>query len=79
MSYWIEDGFVLPPSRRTRGASKYPWKLMRVGQSFFVPEDDAKNFYSNVNQANKNYSPLRYQARAAEKDGIRGVRVWRVE
>ena len=79
MNYEIEDGIVLPAHARHTGCAKYPWKQMRVDQSFFVSTADAKNIYSNISHANKAYAPRRYKGKTAEKDGIRGVRVWRVE
>ena len=79
MNYELEDGIVLPKAARGNRSSRYPWKEMLIDQSFFVPRTSSKNIYPNINYANKSYAPRKYTGRAAEKDGIRGVRVWRVE
>ena len=52
MNYELEDGIVLPAHARHTGCAKYPWKQMRVDQSFFVSNADAKNIYSNISHAN---------------------------
>ena len=79
MSYEIEEGVVMPRALRGSRTMKYPWKEMLVDQSFFVPQTNSKNVYASINHANKSYAPRKYTGRAAEKDGIRGTRIWRVE
>lgn len=78
MSYEIEEGVVMPRAMRGNITTKYPWKEMLVDQSFFVPQTATKNIYASIVHANKRYAPRKYAGRAAEKDGIRGTRIWRV-
>lgn len=39
MSIKVQDNAQIPPSRRKRSASKYPFATMAVDQWFFVPDE----------------------------------------
>lgn len=68
----IEKNVPLPtPSGRT---PKYPWRMMEVGDSFFVRNTTVKNFSGNTWSAWKK-TGFKYAVRA-EGDG---VRVWRIK
>ena len=59
--------------------SKYPFKKMKVGDSFFVPHPEAKQARQaalgrNKRKRNPN-NPMRFITRTTEG----GVRIWRVE
>jgi hypothetical protein len=55
----------------------FPFDGMEVGDSFFIPTlKSSETIYSAVEAAKKHN--LRVKAFAAMKDGIMGVRVWRV-
>lgn len=55
----------------------FPFDGMEVGDSFFIPTlKSSEVVYSAVESAKKH--KLRVKAFAAMKDGIMGVRVWRV-
>lgn len=74
MSYPIEKGFALPQVH-----SRYNWKKMEVGDSFFVPKAERR---TNVVRAaacwaNKQYAPKHWIVRARVENDVPGVRVWR--
>jgi hypothetical protein len=55
----------------------FPFDGMEVGDSFFIPTlKSSEAIYSAV-EASKKHN-LRVKAFAAMKDGIMGIRVWRV-
>lgn len=75
----VEYGIPMPGSRS--GLRKYPFELMKIGDSFFVPT--LKSF--NSTQASllrsaadfaKNHKP---NARFVTRRTASGVRIWRVE
>lgn len=65
----VDKGIPIPQPRR-----KYPWKKMKVGDSFFVPNDCTANVAGGAGWAGLKYN-MRFVCR--KMDG--GVRVWRVE
>ena len=70
----IEDGIPIPGQNKVRG-TKYPWKELQVGQSFFVPLNGkrAAVVQSTLNSAGK-YVGMKVATRQVEG----GVRVWRI-
>ena len=70
--YEVEDGIPMPELVRKSNEPKYPWRLMGVGQSFFIPEITAGRLWSQIAQAKKRTG---YTFTARNVDG--GVRVWR--
>ena len=75
-SYEILDEEPIP----TRGnrVSKYPFALLKVGQSFFVPEKTVKTFGPTV-QGQKNKLRQNFTIRNTTREGVEGVQVWRTE
>lgn len=65
----IEKDIPLPPVRRKR-ESKYPFAVMEVGDSIFVPLETAQF----VGGYTANLKPKKFASR--QVDG--GVRVWRI-
>jgi hypothetical protein len=72
----IERGIPIPP--RIFGANgrvaKYPWRSMRVGESFTAPADRLNSIKVLIHRNSKPPSKKRFTWRAAE-DG--SIRVWR--
>ena len=59
----------LPEPRR-----RYPYKVMDIGDSFFVDNQDVRTMSNNNYRAGKNYA----RKFVARREG-NGVRVWRTE
>ena len=55
----------------------FPFDGMEVGDSFFIPTLKSAEAIYSVVEASKKHN-LRVKAFAAMKDGIMGIRVWRV-
>lgn len=78
----VESGIPMPAHNSRQG--KYPWRAMAVGDSFFVPigghhgVNSAASISHGVSYMRKRYS-LHFLYRTVIEDGIKGVRVWRVE
>ena len=66
MNYDIEKDIVIPGTKK-----KYPWNDMEIGDSFFVPEADAKGVSSSHR---KHYGEEHVTRRV---DG--GIRIWRTK
>lgn len=66
----VEKGIPVPSARKD---GMYPWSLMEVGDSFFVPEATIKTISPLASSHGKRHTTL-YKCRTL--DG--GVRVWRV-
>ena len=70
MTLTIDKGVALPPARAGR---KYPFRLMKVGESFFAPGITQDTMCSMV--------PRKYgkwATRVWREGNIGGVRVWRI-
>ena len=67
------DKGVPSPDRHQR--SKYPWDDMEVGDSFFAPGTKA----SSLNGAISMRRPKKFTRRTLVENGVKGIRVWRVE
>ncbi len=65
MGIEIEDGIPVPPAAGR--ASKYPWDVVSVGQSFFIPGRQKKLLVP------KRLKPRKFTQRIDET----GLRVWR--
>jgi len=61
------------PVPETRG--KYPWKNMKVGDSFFIAcsKENIKKVMGNLHGSGTRHFPVRVQSNG------KGVRVWRVK
>ena len=71
----IETGIPIPKGKPTERKFAYPFSKMQVGESFFVPKTDS----SFVGVYRTRLAPKKFTTRVEEVDGIKGVRVWRVE
>lgn len=73
MTYKIETGVPTPPRAQKR--RKYPLGDMSVGDSFFVPGGDSQT----IGASWRRFKPKLFTARTVTENGIKGVRVWRLE
>ena len=73
MTIEVEKGVPLPDSK-WRGAAKYPWLTLEVGDSFFVPGIKSASRISGQWWVQKR-TGRKFTKRAV--DG--GVRVWRIK
>ncbi len=73
----VEKGVPMPKPVRAGRQTKYPWKELAVGDSFFVPADAVKpqSARGAVRTANRIYADRRFATRTVEG----GIRVWRIE
>ncbi len=81
-SQFILDSHIPVPEDDTRGRPLiYPFKIMVVGQSLFVPGDKRKQ--TLINQSASQYGKRnnkKFVTRTNRiEDGVEGVRVWRKE
>lgn len=71
MSFTIERGIPIPPPRWP--TTKWPYRSMELGDSFFVPVGNAgKNIYNNARAAAQAYGQ---KISIRKIDG--GWRIWR--
>lgn len=82
----LEDGYPIPEPLKPglpgqpRPSQQVPWSSMEVGQSCFVPAHLTSYGTVMWNASNAGLRLGRkFRARKAEKDGIPGCRVWRIE
>lgn len=71
----IEKNVPLPANNRE---VKFPFAEMEVNDSFFVEGRTTKSFAS-ITQHWRRKMNHRYATRNVEENGVKGVRVWRVE
>ena len=61
----------------------YPWRDISIGQSLFVPKDPERTMDSLYKSLNScawiYYGKGSYRISICEKNGIPGVRVWRIK
>ena len=72
MDYKIEDGVPIPALRTAQ--AKYPWRLLEVGQSFFVPDKTGRQLSTACVAARKSTG---FQFAVRTVDG--GCRIWRTK
>ena len=58
---------------------KYPWDAMDAGDSFFVPGVAVETLTSAVSVVKKTRKNMRWTCRTVTENGVKGVRVWRIE
>lgn len=79
MGFVIEKNVEIPSAGVTQ--KKYPLRELEVGDSFFVPGENAKAIGRVRNaafQAGKVHG-LAFTCRVVTESGVRGIRVWRTE
>lgn len=64
----------VPMTGKTGAPSKYPYAVMEIGDSFFVP--GKKGVGQVFNPAT--VSPKKFTGRVCAESGVSGVRIWRV-
>ncbi len=74
----IETGIELSLVSRNGRPAKYPWRSMKVGDSFFVAGRTAKSIGGSTSNARKTLGHS-FVARTIIHEGQEGVRVWRTE
>ena len=80
MTFEIEHGVPMPKLR-----SEYQFEDMAVGDSFFVSDEDAeemgigKTTISSAASYAGRTLHVKFITKAAEKEGVKGIRVWRDE
>jgi hypothetical protein len=91
MQYPIETGIPMPEEKIHSRAGKYPWREMRVGDSFLATAAGSLESHPDltVSQIFKKrrdglkallcYQHQRYPQRFQTRIAENGVRVWRVE
>ena len=78
----IENNVPLPPLRYGNNHSKYPWREMKVGDSFHVPPrrpDQSAAQVQAAMAATASGAGKRLKARYTVRQEGDGVRIWRVE
>ena len=75
----IDKGIPMPklPHPHPRGRTRYPWREMEIGDSFFVtgtPQNLRSGFvYSSI------LAGIRITTSKVTENGVVGTRVWRTE
>lgn len=72
--YKIDENVELPP-KKSELRRRYPFKEMKVGDSFFISCDDTHRQQRRVHAAARGHKDKRFVTRQSSD----GVRVWRVE
>ena len=83
----IDDNIPIPTDRQVfRNNSKYPIAELQPGDSFFMfpsAETDAAALRRLISAAvyshRKHHAEKRFTTRLRAKDGVRGVRCWRIK
>jgi hypothetical protein len=71
----VKFGGAIPSGRKK---FFYPWAEMEKGDSFFMPNRTIRQVSSEKSKAAKTHG-MKLVARTLTEDGVKGVRVWRVE
>jgi hypothetical protein len=76
--FQIDNDIPLPTESRNRnGNAKYPFALMEVGQSVFIPGKTVTQMANATCYLKA--KGKKFASRRVVEDGADGVRVWRVE
>ena len=67
------------PIPAVAGAKKYPFRKMKVGESFFVAGDEGKNMRVAARMHSMRNGDYKFSGRAVTEDGVEGHRLWRVK
>ena len=74
--YKIEKD-IPAPLPNTKGVGKYPWREMKIGDSFFIPYADTN--YSQVNSAPSYFSRRNPEYKFTVRKVEGGYRIWRIK
>lgn len=66
----ITKGMPTPRGRR----SKYPFRDMEVGDSFFAPGSSVIGIHGCA----RRHRPMKFTCRSMVENGVAGIRVWRI-
>jgi hypothetical protein len=72
MSKAIEITKGLPTPRGRK--SKYPFRDMEVGDSFFAPGSSVIGIHGCA----RRHRPMKFTCRSVVENGVAGIRVWRI-
>ncbi len=72
--YTVDKRKPIPKRKGGGNTSKYPFREMAVGDSFFAPHCPT----SKLIAAACYYGPKRFSARTVTERGIPGARIWRI-
>ena len=72
--YEIEDGVPLPKKQASTRPRKFPFHEMTRGQSVFIPDRTVASMGPRIRFVGKKFT-----SRTVTENGIKGVRVWRIE
>jgi len=74
------DSHIPPPRDAT--APRYPFRKMKPGDSVFYPGTNTRErqhpAYSYAKTLQKRHG-LRFTLRSVVEDGVKGIRIWRIE
>ena len=70
--YKIEDHVPMPTEPESGRPAKYPFRAMKIGQSFFANVPDV-----NTTQWTKR-TGYKFRVRHTTENGVTGVRCWRI-
>lgn len=76
------DKHIPPPTLPSQ--TKWPWALMRKGDSFFAPNYGTAGNKEGLPQLTTQYAKRlhpgsEWQIRSVTENGVRGLRVWRTK
>lgn len=76
----LTNTIPIPKKRHPGRRAKYPFRVMRAGDSFFVPNMKAHTVYQAAkNAAKRDSRGLKFVVRTTVEGGVAGTRVWRTE
>lgn len=71
MEFKIEKNVPMP---RSMPRSKFPFASMEVGDSCFLEKE-----ISCIHAYTRHLKPKKFSGRTVTEDGIKGIRIWRIE
>lgn len=78
MTLSIDKNIPIPPVETIIRKQRFPYNTMEIGDSFFLPNRETRDIRTYINKAAKRNSIECWCAKDT-KEGISGVRVWRVK
>ena len=76
----LTNTIPVPNSRENRGRkTKYPFRVMKPGDSFFVEGAKKGTLYQAARKASERIGDRKFVVRAVIERGVHGTRVWRSE
>lgn len=78
-SFEVTSNIPLPNTGRVRHYAKYPFEVMKPGDSFFVENGRRPIVYQAAYKAAMRAGDRKFMVRNEFYRGVPGVRVWRTE